>query len=604
MRKMRLVACSLIGLAIALLCSFWEHPSLAQTNLCYSDIIEFPTLGIDTDTKIYDVIYQFPLNGEPTNPSSCGREYWTIPEIKRNLRNSQPSYIFFYLVDGQKNRISQDRYIEKINGDLGLWNGELTTIQPFRFPFKEGLPEYQPESKIQVPNNNYNPTNQNNQTSSQSANFQQSSSNQSSGINGVLRNFLIFGGIGDDSALSLLSGHKIGLPFYNGISLQFPSKAGFPFGQDFDFYSLYNNSKIGLPISVNLSQSTQSANTASTSSTATTLNATAIVGTGTPASCTESALESALAGGGVIGFNCGSSPYTIPITSQKVISTTTTVDGGGLITLSGGGTTRVFSTMSNVTFTLQNITVANGFTSGQGGGLMSGYRGKLNLANCAFTNNVSTQSGSFDGGGAVYISSESTVTVNNCTFTGNSANNGGAINNLLSDLTVTNSTFTSNKSLVSGSGGGGGAIYIDGGNGSSGKISISGSKFSSNTAIFQGGGIFIQLYSGNTAVIDSSQLVSNQVTGSGSQGFGGGIFVINETTTISNSSISGNISNNQGGGIWMGNNATLNINNTTVTGNQAANLGGGLMKVSGNANLNGSTTISGNSAPTGANTFP
>jgi hypothetical protein len=35
---------------------------------------------------------------------------------------------------------------------------------------------------------------------------------------------------------------------------------------------------------------------------------TAVVGTGTPASCTEAALRAAVANGGVITFNCGSGP--------------------------------------------------------------------------------------------------------------------------------------------------------------------------------------------------------------------------------------------------------------------------------------------------------
>src|SRR5688572_4019975 len=41
-----------------------------------------------------------------------------------------------------------------------------------------------------------------------------------------------------------------------------------------------------------------------------------VVGTGTADSCTEAELRSALAAGGVITFNCGASPVTIPITSE------------------------------------------------------------------------------------------------------------------------------------------------------------------------------------------------------------------------------------------------------------------------------------------------
>lgn len=44
-----------------------------------------------------------------------------------------------------------------------------------------------------------------------------------------------------------------------------------------------------------------------------------VVGDGTPGSCTEAALNTALVGGGTVTFNCGG-PKTILITSQKTIA--------------------------------------------------------------------------------------------------------------------------------------------------------------------------------------------------------------------------------------------------------------------------------------------
>ena len=72
----------------------------------------------------------------------------------------------------------------------------------------------------------------------------------------------------------------------------------------------------------------------------------AVVGTGTPDSCTEAALETALAGGGVIVFDCGDAPLTITVTSEKAIATDTVLDGGGLVTPSGGGSTRILHVAS------------------------------------------------------------------------------------------------------------------------------------------------------------------------------------------------------------------------------------------------------------------
>ena len=87
-----------------------------------------------------------------------------------------------------------------------------------------------------------------------------------------------------------------------------------------------------------------------------------VVGNGTPASCTEAALDAALNGGGMVTFNCGPDPVTITLTAEKVITaeTTTTVDGGGLVTLSGGDAVRVFRVNQSAMLELHNLGVAHG----------------------------------------------------------------------------------------------------------------------------------------------------------------------------------------------------------------------------------------------------
>src|ERR1041385_5296359 len=69
-----------------------------------------------------------------------------------------------------------------------------------------------------------------------------------------------------------------------------------------------------------------------------------VVGSGTAGSCTDAALDTALAGGGLVTFDCGTDPVTIDITSgtgTKAISADTTIDGGGLVTISGGNSVLV-----------------------------------------------------------------------------------------------------------------------------------------------------------------------------------------------------------------------------------------------------------------------
>ena len=48
-----------------------------------------------------------------------------------------------------------------------------------------------------------------------------------------------------------------------------------------------------------------------------------VVGDGNPTSCTETALTTALTGGGVVTFNCGNAA-TITLTADQPIATTTT----------------------------------------------------------------------------------------------------------------------------------------------------------------------------------------------------------------------------------------------------------------------------------------
>ena len=66
-----------------------------------------------------------------------------------------------------------------------------------------------------------------------------------------------------------------------------------------------------------------------------------VVGSGTAASCTEAALDAALAGGGAVSFSCGGGPVVIPVSTTKVISRSTTLDGSGQqVTLDGGNAVR------------------------------------------------------------------------------------------------------------------------------------------------------------------------------------------------------------------------------------------------------------------------
>jgi len=218
----------------------------------------------------------------------------------------------------------------------------------------------------------------------------------------------------------------------------------------------------------------------------TTVAAAGVVGAGTADSCTDAALDAKLAGGGMVTFDCGAGPVTITLSAEKVITAEmgeTTVEGGGLVTLSGGGTVRVFHVNAGGTLDVRNLTIANGsapYVANVGGGIYN--EGTLTVINSTFTGN------SANGGGG--ISNEGgTGTVTNSTFSGNTALDGGGILNILNGtLTVTNSTFSGNSAHLGSCagvpcGGSGGAILIQ-----DGTVTVTNSTFSGNSAGGAGGG--------------------------------------------------------------------------------------------------------------------
>src|SRR5437016_12424490 len=121
-----------------------------------------------------------------------------------------------------------------------------------------------------------------------------------------------------------------------------------------------------------------------------------VVGTGTSASCTEVALDACLPGGGsfngTVTFACGGAA-TITVTSTKTISADTTIDGldgGNVDTISGGGTVGVFVVNAGVAFTVKNLIIANGSSSG-GGAILN--NGTLSVTASVFSGNSATSDG-------------------------------------------------------------------------------------------------------------------------------------------------------------------------------------------------------------------
>jgi hypothetical protein len=274
-----------------------------------------------------------------------------------------------------------------------------------------------------------------------------------------------------------------------------------------------------------------------------------VVGDGTPASCTESAFEAAIAAGGVITFNCGPSPYKLVLSSTKSITQDTVIDGGNLVTLDGGGQVRQLLLNTNnfdattPTLTLQNITLANGHGTDNagtgaptGGGAVYRYGGTLNVINSQFINNIGPASGQDSAGGAIYSVGVGTTTVVGSTFQGNQASDGGALGNLGASVDLVNDTIQANQATGTGgnpgNGGNGGGVYMDGAHI---VITMCGTHIDSNQGNAYGGGLFfVDDALAGTAAIDQSSFDGN------STAFAGGLYLQGATGTLTNSSVINN----------------------------------------------------------------
>ncbi|MGD0947272.1 MAG: right-handed parallel beta-helix repeat-containing protein [Candidatus Binatia bacterium] len=304
-----------------------------------------------------------------------------------------------------------------------------------------------------------------------------------------------------------------------------------------------------------------------------TAGAAGVVGTGTAASCTEQAFDAAARGGGLVTFNCGG-PATITFTSQKQVqSNDITIDGGGVITISGGNSVSIAIVANLAKLTVQNLT----FVDGTGGALYNNH-GTLTVINCTFSGNsgaifnnyaatlTTVTNSTFSGNSGGAISNEAPLTVTNSTFSGNS---GSAISASSSSnpgtLTITNSTFSSNKGTAINSFGGtvtnstfsgnGGAIFNSNGD----PLTIADSTFSGNTAKGVGA-----ISNGGTLTVTNSTFSGNTATGSVN---GIGAISNSGTLTVINSTFSGNTATSYNGVGAISNGGTLTVINSTFSGN-------------------------------------
>jgi CSLREA domain-containing protein len=344
----------------------------------------------------------------------------------------------------------------------------------------------------------------------------------------------------------------------------------------------------------------------------------------------------------------GDLDITSPMTIQGAGAAATIVDGNE--------SDRVFHVLPFVVdvedpfdVTLSGLTVRNGFTEEDGGGLYSQTGGTVILEAVTVTGNTTTS----DGGG-IHTTTGRLHVRNGSVVSHNEARNGGGIFNagelnasgVPSLAVVTASTVTANTAL-----GGGGGIWNDhegsltltdvevsdnfaeadgGGVGvvSKSALTVNGGTFSGNQAHGEGGAastateravrITGTTFTGNEAGVPTAteageggggalsmggdgvvEIVDSTFTGNSAPGEGGAIYLDNNgSVAITDSTVSGNTSGSGGGGIE---NAATRVTFTRlqITGNRATLDGGGIESQGSGAFTIIDTTVSGNTAENG-----
>jgi hypothetical protein len=223
-------------------------------------------------------------------------------------------------------------------------------------------------------------------------------------------------------------------------------------------------------------------------------------------------------------FQCGPNPITITLTQTADVMNNTgpeiVLDGGGKVTLSGGGAHRILymntcdqslvwltshcQDQDAPHLTVQNLTFVDGNATGQdvdggGGGAIFVRGGRFKIVNSTFRHNTCEQTGPDIGGGAVRVLSQfdnQPVFVTDSTFDDNWASNGGALSSIGVSWVVLNTTITNNRAVGNGAnpaqsgtpgGGSGGGIYLDGNLYS---LRVVSSTISDNRANEGGGAVF------------------------------------------------------------------------------------------------------------------
>ena len=266
----------------------------------------------------------------------------------------------------------------------------------------------------------------------------------------------------------------------------------------------------------------------------------------------------------------------------------------GAVTGGNGGQGAGVIVKGGASATLESGSISNNTAKTNGGGVY--------VENGSFTMNGGEISNNYGGnvGGGVYVNTQAalmqngqaTFEMNGGTISGNTAVSGGGVGAYTKDtlsnagenghvaIDINGGKITGNTATT-GDGGGVAAQWNT--------VNISNkAEISGNNAGNIGGGVWLS--NSNTEITDS-KITGNHVTGTTVNG-GGGIYAGGGTANISGTEISGNTSTTNGGGI--GGDAKMTLTDVTITGNHAKGYGGG-MYINGEGYVTVDDTVNGTS---------
>jgi CSLREA domain-containing protein len=275
-----------------------------------------------------------------------------------------------------------------------------------------------------------------------------------------------------------------------------------------------------------------------------------------------------------------------------------TLQGAGADTtiINANGIDRVFHLLG-AKVTMSGVTIRNGATTTQGGGIHVNASAALTLtASSVLSNTASSGGGIYSAGGPVVVSdsaignpgngnratangggvaiSSGKATLTNTSIISNtSANNGGGLYTTGASAAVTLTSVSVLSNTTTSTQGSGGGVYA-----SNGSLTIINSLINGNRVTGTAGGGALRDSSGVNVTITDSTLAGNSTVTAGANG--GAINHTSGRLTISNSFIGlpgqGNSAALNGGGISASSGTSLTITNSSLVNNMAGDDGGGI----------------------------